>query len=148
MTRPFVPLRVRPSLHDSPLRSCQFQSNGSQMVEPGSPRPVTKAGQPSKQRCLSTGDWHGCAGHALCVCVCVVWSATNGGRHPGNLPGPFSLSLSRSLSLHLRKRGPSIFIHCQYCNTTYGSTRVFPPFPLRSWNLSWRPSPPYPGLLD
>lgn len=139
------------SLHDSPLRSCRNQSNGSQMVEPGSPRPVTKAGHPASSAVWLSGNWHGCAVlrcvlslRACVCCVCVCVGSGHQRRHPGTLPEPFPRFLST-----LRKRGRSIFIHSlPGPHTTYGSQRVFPlPFPLRSWNLSWRPSPPHPGLL-
>lgn len=133
------------SLHDSPLRSCRNQSNGSQMVEPGSPRPVTKAGHPASSAVWLSGNWHGCAALSLSLCVCCVCVVSgHRRRHPGTLPGPFPLSL------HLEKKGP-VNIHSFTARTAHylrQPTGLPLPFPLRSWNLSWRPSPPHPGLLD
>lgn len=142
------------SLHDSPLRSCWTQSNGSQMVEPGSPRPVTKAGHPASSAVWLSGNWHGCAvlcavlSLCLCVCVCGVWwcRVINGGILAPCLNHSLPLSLST-----LRKRGRSIFIQFITARTAHHlrqPTGLPLPFPLRSWNLSWRPSPPHPGLLD
>lgn len=48
------------ALHDSPLRSSPNQSNASQMVGPGTPRPVTKAGLPAPSA-VWPGRQLGCA---------------------------------------------------------------------------------------
>lgn len=125
------------SLHDSPQRSCRIQSNGSQMVEPGSLRPVTKAGHPASGTVLAVWQlaWLCCL-----LCVCVV-SVVDGGGILATLPEPIP---SPSLPT-LRKRGRSIF-HSLTTRTAHHQrqpTGLPLLFPLRSWNLSWRPSPPY-----
>lgn len=96
------------------------------MVEPGSPRPVTKAGHPASSAVwqsgsLATGMAVLCSLSVCAVClVCVVSGHQR--RHPGTLSEPFPLSLST-----LRKRGRPIFIHSlPGPHTTYGSPRVFP----------------------
>lgn len=83
------------SLHDSPQRSCRIQSNGSQMVEPGSLRPVTKAGHPASSTvCLAVWQlaWLCCL---LCLCACVCGVGRRRRRHPGNVClNQFPLTLS------------------------------------------------------
>lgn len=129
------------SLHDSPQRSCRIQSNGSQMVEPGSLRPVTKAGHPASSTvCLAVWQlaWLCCL---LCLCVCVWCRSTTEEASWQRLPEPIP---SHPLPT-LRKRGRSIF-HSLTTRTAHHQrqpTGLPLLFPLRSWNLSWRPSPPY-----
>lgn len=176
MTRPFVPLRVRPSrcmirhcvpLRINPTEAKWWISRDSSACDESGTLPGTSS-------CLVwLAAWLCavlcctvlclCAAAACCspppslsVCVCVqckLWCLVGVGhqrtrRHPGRLTDLSESILT--LSPPLKKKGPSIFIHYQLLRTTYATTRVFPlpPFPLRSWNLSWPPSPPHPGQLD
>ncbi|KAH8753606.1 hypothetical protein F5883DRAFT_191593 [Diaporthe sp. PMI_573] len=114
------------SLHDSPLRSCRIQSNGSQMVDPGTARPVTKAGLPA-----SSALWQlGCAALCCaslplcgcrCVCVCKLWclSVINGG---GGILATSPLST-------LRKRGRQYSFTTSYCAPRTAPHGSSPPIP-------------------
>lgn len=117
-------------LHDSPQRSCRIQSNGSQMVEPGTLRPVTKAGH-TQQATLFwlSGNWAWlCCLLCLSVCVRVCGVGHRRRRHPGT----FCLNqFPLPLSPHLEKKGPVNipFIDYQDCTTPTAAHGSSPPIP-------------------